>query len=294
MNDQLHIVNKETCKGDGICVDICPENVLAIVDGKASTVQDRASKCIMCGQCVAVCPSESLQMPQLNTSDFCELAKLPFDYDHFLDFLKIRRSVRVFKDSPVEHGLVQKILEAAATAPMGLPPHSTEVLVIDKRVELRFLLEILVKDYSSVVKGFSNPLGRVFFRLAAGAENYLVLKNYIVDLARYANEAYKQNGSDRYMYSAPVLMLFHGNRGTLSYEENAHLVCHYSMLAAVTLGLGSTIIGLIPPIVDRSRILRKRYNIPKENKVISALILGHPMYKYKKSIRRELADIRSL
>jgi ferredoxin len=292
MAKQLHLVNPETCKGDGICVDICPEDVLEIADGKAATVEGRVDTCIMCGQCVAVCPTESLQMPDLPAEDFRELAKLPFGYGEFFDFLRLRRSVRVFKDRPVEQDLTEKILQAAATAPMGFPPHSTEVLVIDRREELDFLLKELVMNYTATVKAFSNPVGRIMVRLAAGADNYLVLKNYIVDLARYANEAYQRDGSDQYIRNAPMLMLFHGNRRAMSYEENAHLVCHHAMLAAVSLGLGTTIIGLIPPIVDRSKVLRKRYGIPKENKVITSLILGYPKYKYKKSIRRDLAGVR--
>ena len=101
-----------------------------------------------------------------------------------------------------------------------------------------------------MVKGFPNPLIRAMIRLSAGAEDFGVLKNHIVDVARYANEEYRRDGADRYMYRAPVLMMFHGNRWTMSYQENAHLVCHHSMLAAITLGLGTTIIGLIPPIQD--------------------------------------------
>jgi ferredoxin len=294
MVKQLHLVDLETCKGDGICADICPENVLEMVDGKAATVAGRAESCILCGQCVAVCPTESLQMPKLPAEDFRDLARLPFGYDEFFDFLKLRRSVRVFKDRPVEQQLIEKILEAAATAPMGLPPHSTEVLVIDRRGEMDFLLKELVRDYTFMVKGFSNPLGRAMIRLSSGAEDYLVLKDYVVELAKYANEAYHRDGTDRYMYHAPMLMLFHGNRSAMSYEENAHLVCHHAMLAAVSLGLGTTIIGLVPPIVDRSKVLRKRYGIPKENKVMTSLILGHPNYRYKKSIRRDLAGVRTI
>jgi ferredoxin len=277
--------------GDGICADICPENCLEMVDEKAATVEDRADHCIVCGQCVAVCPTESLRMPQLSSEDFRDLAKLPFGYGEFLDFLRLRRSVRVFKDKPVERGLIEKILEAASTAPMGIPPHSTEIAVIDQREELDFLLEELVKDYSSMVKAFSNPIGRAMIRLSAGAEVYGVLKDYIVDLARYANEAFHLDGTDRYMYKAPVVMLFHGNRWAMSYEENAHLVCNYAMLAAVSLGLGNTIIGMIPPIVDHSKILRERYGIPKDNKVCTSLILGYPKYRYRQSIRRDLAGV---
>ena len=292
MAEQLHVVNLETCTGDGLCAEVCPENALEIVDEKAATVESRADSCIFCGQCVAVCPTESLEMPKLPMEDFRRLAKQPFGYDEFFDFLRLRRSVRVFKDKPVERDVIQKILEAAATAPMGFPPHTTEVVVIDVREELDFLLTELVKDYESMVKGFSNPLTRILIRLSAGAEDFGVLKNHIVDVARYANELYHRDGVDRYMYRAPVLMMFHGNRWTMSYQENAHLVCHHSMLAAVTLDLGTTIIGLILFIADRSKVLRKRYGIPKDNKVLTSLILGYPKYKYRQSIRRDLAGVQ--
>lgn len=294
MAEALHLVDLETCRGEGICVDVCPENVLEILNGKAATVGSRAGTCIKCGQCVAVCPTESLQMPEFPANDFAELGRLPFGYEEFIDFLRLRRSVRRFKDRPVEREVAERILAAAATAPMGMPPHSTEVIVLDQREELDFLLEQLVKDYGAMVKAFSNPIGRAMIRLASGAENYNMLKDYIVELARYANELYAEDGTDRYMYRAPMLMLFHANRRAMSYEENAHLVCHHAMLAALSLGLGSTIIGLIPPIVDRSKVLRGRYGIPKENRVLTSLILGYPKYKYKKSIRRDLAGVQMM
>jgi ferredoxin len=156
MTEQLHVVDLETCVGDGICSDVCPETCLEMIDEKAATVEDRAGHCIMCGQCVAVCPTESLKMPQLPTEDFGDLSKLPFGYDEYLEFLKLRRSVRIFIDKPVERELIEKILEAASTAPMGMPPHSTEVVVIDQREELDFLLGEIVKDYTRTVKSWTS------------------------------------------------------------------------------------------------------------------------------------------
>ncbi len=294
MAEALHLVDLETCKGDGICVDVCPEDVLAILDGKASTMEERLDHCILCGHCVAVCPTEALVMPQLPLEDFEEQGRLPFEYEDFLSFLLLRRSVREFKNRPVEKDKLDRILAAAATAPMGMPPHSTEVLVLDQRDELDFLLAEVVKDYASMAKAFSNPVGRAIVRLASGKEDYKMLKEYIVDLAKYANEAYARDGTDRYMYRAPVLMLFHGNRWAMSYEENAHLVCHHAMLAALSLDLGTTIIGMVPPIVDRSKTLRQRYGIPKDNRVVTSLILGYPKYRYQKSIHRDLAGVQMM
>jgi len=291
MNDQLHVVNLETCNGDGICAEVCPENALVLVNQKAATVESRAGSCIYCGQCVAVCPTESLQMPKLEMEDFRRLQKRPFGYDEFYEFLRMRRSVRVFKDQPIERGVIEKVLHAAATAPMGFPPHTTEVVVIDDREELDFLLEEMVREYDSMIKAFSTPVGRAFVRLSAGAEDYLLLKDHVLENVQFANELFHHNGTDRYMYRAPVLMMFHGSRWGISHEENAHLVCHHAMLAAVSLGLGTTIIGVIPPIVDRSKALRERYGIPGENKMITSLVLGYPKYKYRRGIRRKLAGV---
>lgn len=292
MAQNLHVVDIETCMGDGICAEICPEDILKMAEEKAATVEDRADYCIECGQCVAVCPTESLTMPKLPMEDFYRLSKMPFGYEEFFDFLRLRRSVRVFKDKPVERGVIEKILDAAATAPMGFPPHSTEVIVIDEREELDFLLGEFVEDYTKTIKAFSSPIGRAIIRFAAGPEDYHSLKHHIVDVARHANEVFHENGSDNYMRGAPVLMIFHGNRWAMSYRENAHLVCHHSMLAALSLGLGTTIIGLIPPVVNRSKALRERYGIPKDNRVCTSLVLGYPKYKYRQSIRRDLADVQ--
>ena len=286
------MVDLETCTGDGICAEVCPEKALAVVGDKATTVDERASSCIFCGQCVAVCPTESLEMPQLPTANFGRLQKPTFGFDEFYEFLKLRRSVRAFKDRRVEREVIDRILLAASTAPMGFPPHTTEVVVIASPEEREFLLAELVTHYDSMIRAFSSPVGRAMVRLRAGAEVFRVLETHIIDTARFANQAYHRDGTDRYMYRAPVVMLFHGSRWGMSYEENAHLVCHHAMLAAVAEGLGTTIIGMIPPVVDRSKELRARYGIPKDHHVLTSLVLGYPKYRYRRGITRELAGVR--
>ena len=292
MTTPLHVVDPDLCTGDRLCAEVCPRQALEVVDETARSIEDRTGLCISCGQCVAVCPTEALRMPRFPDRDFHRLERPTFGYEDFLHFLRSRRSVRVFKDEQVPHEVIEKVLVAAANAPMGLPPHSTEVVVIDRRDELDVLLGELVAAYDSMLQGFGNPIGRAIIRFRSGAEVFNQLDSHVVDVARRNNEAYRVDGSDHYMYRAPVLMLFHGNRWAMSVEENAHLVCHHAMLAALSLGLGSTIIGLVPPIVERSKALRQRYGIPEDNRVLTSLIFGYPKYRYRRGITRELAGVQ--
>lgn len=292
MVKQLHFVDKENCNGDGLCAEVCPKGAIEMIGEKAATVEGRAENCILCGQCVAVCPTEALHIRNIPEEDFQRLERPSFGYEQFHEFLRTRRSVRRFKEKPVARETIEKILSAAATAPMGFPPHSTEIVVIDEPGELDFLLEALVVHFEGLTKSFSNPIGRAIIRLATGPEIYRELRDHVVEVANRANEAYRRDGTDRYMYGAAALMLFHCNRWTASYQENAHLVCHHAMLAALSLGLGTTIIGMIPPVVERSKELRARYGIPDDNRVLTSLILGYPKYRYRRGIRRDLAGVR--
>ena len=50
-------VDHDSCVGCGACKDCCPEDAVAIVDGKAKV--DRA-RCIGCGECMTVCPEKAI------------------------------------------------------------------------------------------------------------------------------------------------------------------------------------------------------------------------------------------
>jgi 2-oxoglutarate ferredoxin oxidoreductase subunit delta len=53
-------VEKEWCKGCGICVAFCPKSVLAIENGKVEIVNIEA--CIQCGQCELRCPDYAIYL----------------------------------------------------------------------------------------------------------------------------------------------------------------------------------------------------------------------------------------
>ncbi len=50
-----HVINREWCKGCGICVAVCPKNVLEL-DSKDKAVAARKKDCIACQLCEQICP----------------------------------------------------------------------------------------------------------------------------------------------------------------------------------------------------------------------------------------------
>ncbi|MCF6459727.1 ferredoxin [Clostridium sp. Cult3] len=53
-------VEKELCKGCGICVAFCPKDVLSLEKGKV-TIKD-LDACIQCGQCELRCPDYAIYL----------------------------------------------------------------------------------------------------------------------------------------------------------------------------------------------------------------------------------------
>jgi hypothetical protein len=72
------------------------------------------------------------------------------------------------------------------------------------------------------------------------------------------------------------------------------IACTYAMLAAESLGLGSTIIGGAPPILQRNRTLCQTLGIPAGNTPAISLIVGHPTTEFKRAVRRRFAWVDTI
>ncbi|MEO7729352.1 MAG: NAD(P)-binding domain-containing protein, partial [Kofleriaceae bacterium] len=56
----LHSLNNDRCIGCEACIDVCPTEVLDLVDHKVSVA--RFGDCVQCEQCANVCPTQALVM----------------------------------------------------------------------------------------------------------------------------------------------------------------------------------------------------------------------------------------
>ncbi len=56
-----HIINREWCKGCGICVHFCPKNVLEL-DEEEKVFADQKENCICCRLCEFRCPDLAIEV----------------------------------------------------------------------------------------------------------------------------------------------------------------------------------------------------------------------------------------
>jgi 2-oxoglutarate ferredoxin oxidoreductase subunit delta len=66
----LHVIDNDTCKGCGLCVTVCPKNVLEISDkvntkGYFPAFRARPEDCIYCAMCCTMCPDVAITISEI-------------------------------------------------------------------------------------------------------------------------------------------------------------------------------------------------------------------------------------
>ena len=109
------VINHEKCIRCEQCINACVAKHLYLENGEVRVVD---GKCIECGHCYAVCPTQAVAMMGYDYSGCDTMGSFAqFDEDEMLLAMKSRRSVRKFKTQPVTEEQVRKIIEAGRYAP---------------------------------------------------------------------------------------------------------------------------------------------------------------------------------
>jgi len=284
------IIDHELCSLCGLCVKVC-SGPLYIEDDRVQVDQSILFGCYGCGQCAAVCPQMCIVVEgrEMSAKDLIDLPprEQRADYEQLYALLLSRRSIRAFKDREVEEEVIQKILDAVSTAPMGLPPSEVQVLVLQGFDRVREFAEDMVKVFQSS-KWLFSPVVLGILRPFMGKEVYDFMKSFAAPLPDYFSENMAQ-GRDMLLYGAPLAMYFHAS--PTSDPVDFAVAGTYAMLAAESLGLGSCMIGTIGPYLKYKNPVGKKYGIPKENNQGIMIIFGYPKYKYARGIKRTLGGV---
>jgi nitroreductase len=209
-----------------------------------------------------------------------------------MTLLRQRRSVRRYRKRPVPRELLEKLVDAAHTAPTGTGQNVMGLVVIESRERIEEMMKIVHELYASLEKALQNPIGRFMVRRRAGKAKLAVLEGFVMPGMHWYLRWYREGRSDEISRDCPAMLIFHGPSSEPQADANCTLAAFHSILAAETLGLGTCFNHLIPPVINRSDALRDMLSIPKHNESHTAVTVGFPKYKWKRSVPHRLAEVK--
>lgn len=285
------IIDKEKCTKCGACIKACTGKYLIWEDGEIGIGTESLFGCIQCGRCMIKCPHNAIVIEGegISGDKLTEFPSAPADYDNLYSLLLKRRSARKFEDKPVEQELIEKVLAAATTGPLSIPPYEVKVLVIEGREKISEFKNDILGAFKKMSSSFFSPIGLTLLRLFIGKHNHKLFKDFVVPLFKVTLEQDKL-GKDILLYDAPAVVIFYTS--PICDREDAIIATTLAGTAAEALGLGTCIIGSIPPSINNSPNLKEKYGIAKDEKVASAFILGYPKETFDKGIKRDFKEVR--
>lgn len=251
-------IDKEKCVGCALCVKDCPNGCLYIEEKKAVM---RKEGCIECGHCFAICPSHAVSMKHFDTSDCEETGSMSeLDSDKLLLGMKSRRTVRHFKEQPVEQEKIDKILEAGRYSPTGANSQKIAYIVLGSRQD-----EI------------EQDCLKIFHRVQKKAAPFVKAVRHIE-----ADENF-------FFKKAPLVIAVTGTN-----EVDAALASSYMEIMAESMGLGVLYSGFFRICTRISLKIRRKLNLPNGYKVITCMVIGYPDVKYQRTAPRKPVQFHKL
>lgn len=285
-------IDRDLCTGCGTCVDICSDFSLKLEGGKAMMSEAPAFGCIGCGHCMAVCPVGAIEIHgrTLSPDDLFDLPPpgQAAGYSSLLALYQQRRSVRRYLDREVEPEKLQKILDAASAAPMGLPPSDVHVMVLDSKKKSRaFVVDYC--NYLEKMRWFVSPWFRILMRPFWGKAGDEMLRGFIRPLFDVYISNMKK-GRNVVTYDAPLVLYFYGT----PYCDPADpvIAATAAMYAGEALGLGTCMLGGIHPLIQKgkgAKKLRNKYGIKYSSREGLFVIFGYHNITWKHGIKRTFA-----
>lgn len=289
--DAMVRVDYDRCTACGLCVKVCKGGPLHIDNNRLMIDYSRGAGCFACGHCAAICPSECITVEGRDLAG-SDILPLPLkealsNYDQLKALLLTRRSVREYQDKDVPQDVIDKIISAAATAPMGIPPSDVEVLVLKGREKVQTFKKDMLEALKPMKRMFSGPM-LALWRPLIGKETCEMFKTFLIPAIDGYLEKDKE-GIDWFTYNAPLAMLFYGS--AYSDPTDPVIAATYAMVAAESLGLGTCMLGFPAPVLKRNRKLAAKYKLPPKAQPGIMVIFGYPAVKFRRAIQRRFAAV---
>jgi nitroreductase/NAD-dependent dihydropyrimidine dehydrogenase PreA subunit len=291
------VIDRDTCIGCGECVRVCPSQTLEMQDGKAVVTGLRS---IACGHCAAVCPVEAVRVEALDPHSFrfhtfaCRTDWMPwgaFDAGELVRLMASRRSCRNFTGEPVPRPVLEDLVKIGTTAPSGTNSQGWTFTTLPSRAAVMKLGNAVGAFFKRINRMAENPLLRHGLRLIGRPELAGYYRDYHQSVAEGLAD-WEERGRDRLLHGAPAVIIVGSIPGGSCPAEDALLATQNILLAAHAMGLGTCLIGFAVSAMQKEIRIKDLLKIPREETVHAVIALGHSAVTYQRLAGRKIAVSR--
>mgnify|MGYP001625634407 CR=1 FL=1 len=257
-------IDQELCIGCGACAKDCPGHAIVIKEKKAEVIRP----CIQCGHCVAVCPVRAAEIPEYDMEEVEEYNPDTFRLspENHLHAVKFRRSIRNYKDRPLEQEKLERILDAGRYTATAKNAQACTFVVVQERLEE--FKALFWEEFPSILDTLKEKDSPYFSPF------------------RYFYKQWEKNPeNDTFFFNAPCFLMIAAEN-----PLDGGLAAANMENQAVAEGAGVLYSGYLVGALLASPKLREWLGTG-DKRVACCMLLGYPAVSYKRTAPRKKADI---
>lgn len=263
-------VNEEKCVKCGLCAKVCPSWLISF-DGAGfpQMTSAMAPKCIECGHCVLSCPVFANTLSFIKDDEIQDASELLLpSTDEAINFLKTRRSIRLFNNELISKKTFFEIFETVNQAPTASNKQPVRWIISDDPTKTKEIVSLILSWMSGILeKAPQSPLG--------------LLATVMLEKAN--------QGEDGLLRGAPHVAIA-VVPSDYKWPEDGVIALTYLELAAHAEGIGACWGGFLTMAIRNFEKLRQFLGINDEEHICGAQMLGYPEYQ----VARQFAPRRNI
>ncbi len=290
-------IDSEKCIGCGLCISVCPSETLSMKNNKAVVTGNRS---LSCGHCEAVCPAGAVRVNGIDTNNpFFQSFMVSDQWIPFGDFniselvglIRSRRSCRNYTREHVKHELLEDLVNVGICAPSGTNSQKWTFTILPDRDSVM----VAAKKILEFFRNLNRMAESLFFRKALkliGKNSLDVYYQGYYKSVKKGIEQYEKYGKDVLFHGATAAIFVGSKPGGSCPSEDALLATQNILLASHAMGLGSCLIGFVVEAIRHDSSIKQSLNIPRDESIHSVIALGYPDEKYQTFCKRKKPVIR--